>query len=106
MYTITFWKGCFSFKIFPSKVGIEGTGFEPTIEALFGENGFFPDSISKVMYWAGDNSQMLKKILDRLAPNRDRARRQVKAIWITHSAIPLVTKFYHTVVHCMSMVRN
>uniref|UniRef100_A0A3P9NLC9 Vitellogenin domain-containing protein n=1 Tax=Poecilia reticulata TaxID=8081 RepID=A0A3P9NLC9_POERE len=32
--------------------GMEGKGFEPTIEALFGENGFFPDTISKALYWA------------------------------------------------------
>ncbi|XP_060918741.1 apolipoprotein B-100 [Labrus mixtus] len=59
------------------EVGVDGTGFEPTIEALFGEKGFFPDSISKVMYWAGDRAQMLREILDRLAPNRDRMKRQV-----------------------------
>uniref|UniRef100_A0A8L0DVA8 Apolipoprotein B n=1 Tax=Oncorhynchus mykiss TaxID=8022 RepID=A0A8L0DVA8_ONCMY len=35
------------------EVGIEGNGFEARLEALFGEQGFFPDSISKAMYWAG-----------------------------------------------------
>ncbi|KAM6969587.1 apolipoprotein B-100 [Tautogolabrus adspersus] len=59
------------------EVGVDGTGFEPTIEALFGENGFFPDSISKVVYWAGDRAEMLRETLDRLAPNRDRMKRQV-----------------------------
>lgn len=34
--------------------GMEGKGFEPTVETLFGSNGFFPDSISKAMYWVGD----------------------------------------------------
>ncbi|XP_062407569.1 apolipoprotein B-100-like [Sardina pilchardus] len=34
--------------------GMEGKGFEPTIEALFGKNGFFPDTVSKAMYWTGD----------------------------------------------------
>ena len=33
---------------------MEGKGFEPTIEALFGKNGFFPDTMSKAMYWTGD----------------------------------------------------
>lgn len=61
----------------PFKVGVEGTGFEPTIDSLFGEKGFFPDSISKVMYWAGDKAQMLREVLDRIAPNRDRMKRQV-----------------------------
>uniref|UniRef100_A0A672NGB8 Vitellogenin domain-containing protein n=1 Tax=Sinocyclocheilus grahami TaxID=75366 RepID=A0A672NGB8_SINGR len=34
--------------------GMEGKGFEPTVETLFGSNGFFPDSTSKAMYWVGD----------------------------------------------------
>nr|XP_046268549.1 apolipoprotein B-100 isoform X3 [Scatophagus argus] len=59
------------------EVGVEGTGFEPTIEALFGEQGFFPDSISKVMYWAGDTVQVLRRVLGRMAPDRDRMKRQV-----------------------------
>ncbi|KAI4872235.1 hypothetical protein NFI96_010377 [Prochilodus magdalenae] len=36
------------------EIGLEGEGFEPAIEALFGENGFFPDTISKAVYWAND----------------------------------------------------
>ncbi|KAM6915749.1 apolipoprotein B-100-like [Xenentodon cancila] len=36
------------------EVGMEGKGFEPTIEALFGQNGFFPDTVSKALYWAED----------------------------------------------------
>ncbi|XP_030577076.1 apolipoprotein B-100-like [Archocentrus centrarchus] len=36
------------------EVGMEGKGFEPTIEALFGTNGFFPDTVSKALYWAED----------------------------------------------------
>ncbi|XP_070836043.1 apolipoprotein B-100 isoform X2 [Chaetodon trifascialis] len=59
------------------EVGVEGTGFEPTIDALFGEKGFFPDSISKVMFWAGDKAQILREVLDRIAPARDRMKRQV-----------------------------
>ncbi|XP_070698840.1 apolipoprotein B-100 [Pempheris klunzingeri] len=59
------------------EVGVEGTGFEPTIDTLFGEKGFFPDSISKVMYWAGDKAHMLREVLDRVAPNGDRMKRQV-----------------------------
>ncbi|XP_062253526.1 apolipoprotein B-100 isoform X1 [Platichthys flesus] len=59
------------------EVGVEGTGFEPTIDAFFGEKGFFPDSISKVMYWAEDKAQVLKPVLDRIAPDRNRMKRQV-----------------------------
>ncbi|KAJ3607020.1 hypothetical protein NHX12_026535 [Muraenolepis orangiensis] len=36
------------------EVGMEGKGFEPSIEALFGKNGFFPDTISKAVYWTVD----------------------------------------------------
>ncbi|XP_036398917.1 apolipoprotein B-100 isoform X2 [Megalops cyprinoides] len=35
------------------EVGMEGKGMEPSIDALFGENGFFPDSALKSMYWLG-----------------------------------------------------
>ncbi|XP_057678413.1 apolipoprotein B-100-like [Corythoichthys intestinalis] len=34
------------------ELGIEGKGSEPSIEALFGKNGFFPDTLSKALYWA------------------------------------------------------
>lgn len=33
------------------QLGLDGKGFEPTLEALFGEKGFFPDTASKAMYW-------------------------------------------------------
>ncbi|XP_070776697.1 apolipoprotein B-100 [Enoplosus armatus] len=59
------------------EVGVEGTGFEPTIDSLFGEKGFFPDSVSKVMYWAGDKAHMLREVLNRIAPDRGRMKRQV-----------------------------
>ncbi|KAF3844295.1 hypothetical protein F7725_007458 [Dissostichus mawsoni] len=60
------------------EVGVEGTGFEPTIDALFGEQGFFPDSISKVMYWAGDKANILREVLEKVVPEKDRTKRQVK----------------------------
>ncbi|XP_063764989.1 apolipoprotein B-100 isoform X2 [Eleginops maclovinus] len=59
------------------EVGVEGTGFEPTIDALFGEQGFFPDSISKVMYWAGDKANILREVLEKVVPEKDRPKRQV-----------------------------
>nr|KAF6428922.1 apolipoprotein B [Molossus molossus] len=33
------------------ELGLEGKGFEPTLEALFGKQGFFPDSVNKALYW-------------------------------------------------------
>ncbi|XP_068136319.1 apolipoprotein B-100 [Hyperolius riggenbachi] len=34
------------------EIGIEGKGFEPTLDALFGRTGFFPDSAIKALYWS------------------------------------------------------
>ncbi|KAM9840237.1 apolipoprotein B-100-like [Aulostomus maculatus] len=48
------------------EVGMEGKGFEPTIDALFGKNGFFPDTLSKALYWAEDKMPMnIKEILEK-----------------------------------------
>ncbi|XP_053141166.1 apolipoprotein B-100 [Hemicordylus capensis] len=33
------------------EIGLDGKNFEPTLEALFGPQGFFPDSASKALYW-------------------------------------------------------
>uniref|UniRef100_A0A8C7YHS1 Vitellogenin domain-containing protein n=1 Tax=Oryzias sinensis TaxID=183150 RepID=A0A8C7YHS1_9TELE len=47
------------------EVGMEGKGFEPTIEALFGENGFFPDTVSKALYWVeGKLPSKVKEVLN------------------------------------------
>ncbi|XP_030615071.1 apolipoprotein B-100 [Archocentrus centrarchus] len=59
------------------EVGVEGAGFEPTIDAFFGERGFFPESISRLMYLAQDKAPILKSILDRIAPQQNRMKRQV-----------------------------
>uniref|UniRef100_A0A8C6MGE3 Vitellogenin domain-containing protein n=1 Tax=Nothobranchius furzeri TaxID=105023 RepID=A0A8C6MGE3_NOTFU len=46
------------------EVGMEGKGFNPTIEALFGQDGFFPDTVSKTLYWAEDKmSPKIKEFL-------------------------------------------
>ncbi|XP_071999744.1 apolipoprotein B-100 [Engystomops pustulosus] len=34
------------------EIGLEGNGFEPTLDALFGKGGFFPDCATKALYWA------------------------------------------------------
>lgn len=62
------------------KIGLEGEGFEPTIEALFGENGLFPDTISKAMYWAKDQvPPQISMVLEKwIAPLKDsRKKREV-----------------------------
>uniref|UniRef100_A0A8C8RUL8 Apolipoprotein B n=1 Tax=Pelusios castaneus TaxID=367368 RepID=A0A8C8RUL8_9SAUR len=46
------------------EIGMEGKSFEPTLEALFGEKGFFPDSASKALYWVdGRVSEPISKVL-------------------------------------------
>ncbi|NXX93594.1 APOB protein, partial [Centropus bengalensis] len=42
------------------ELGLDGKGFEPTLEALFGEKGFFPDAASKALYWV--DSKVPKQI--------------------------------------------
>uniref|UniRef100_A0A665W8J0 Vitellogenin domain-containing protein n=1 Tax=Echeneis naucrates TaxID=173247 RepID=A0A665W8J0_ECHNA len=54
--------GAFGYSMDIWEVGMEGKGFEPTVDALFGKNGFFPDTVSKAIYWAED--KMPPKIKD------------------------------------------
>ena len=59
---------------------MEGKGFEPTVEALFGMNGFFPDTAMKTMFFVSENmplkvSEMLQTIMPAL--KKDRMKRQV-----------------------------
>ncbi|KAM7404104.1 hypothetical protein PAMA_004499 [Pampus argenteus] len=77
------------------EVGVEGTGFEPTIDGLFGERGFFPEPISKVMYWADDKAQMLKEILERITSNSNRMKRQTPEDFLrdVKNHIQMLTKY-------------
>ncbi|XP_053300740.1 apolipoprotein B-100-like [Pleuronectes platessa] len=59
--------------------GMEGQGFEPTVEALFGQNGFFPDTAMKTMFFVSENmplkvSEMMQTIMPAL--KKDRMKRQ------------------------------
>ncbi|KAM9703097.1 apolipoprotein Bb, tandem duplicate 1 [Menidia menidia] len=65
----------FGFEIDMMEIGMEGKGFEPTVDALFGENGFFPDTALKTMYFVSDNmpdsvSEILQNIMPALKKNR------------------------------------
>lgn len=58
---------------------MEGRGLEPTVEALFGPNGFFPDTVMKTIYYAADKmpsqvNEILKTIIPAL---KDRKMKQV-----------------------------
>ncbi|XP_026173749.1 apolipoprotein Bb, tandem duplicate 1 [Mastacembelus armatus] len=69
----------FGFEFDMMEVGMEGKGFEPTVDALFGENGFFPDTALKAMYFVSDNvPQHVNEILQNILPvlKKDRRKRQ------------------------------
>ncbi|XP_051792710.1 apolipoprotein Bb, tandem duplicate 1 [Acanthochromis polyacanthus] len=60
----------FGFDIDMMEIGMEGKGFEPTVDALFGENGFFPDTALKTMYFVSDNMpRRVNEILRDLIPS-------------------------------------
>ncbi|KAM7367783.1 hypothetical protein PAMP_014060 [Pampus punctatissimus] len=60
-------------------IGMDGKGFEPTVDALFGENGFFPDTALKTMYFVSDNMPLrVNEILQNMLPalKKNRMKRQ------------------------------
>lgn len=66
--------------LFTCKVGMEGKGLEPTVEALFGENGFFPDTVLKTVYFVSDKMPLqVNEVMKRMMPalKKDRMKRQV-----------------------------
>uniref|UniRef100_A0AAX7T336 Vitellogenin domain-containing protein n=1 Tax=Astatotilapia calliptera TaxID=8154 RepID=A0AAX7T336_ASTCA len=70
----------FGYDIDMVEIGMEGTGFEPTVEALFGENGFFPDTAMQTMYFVSDNMpQRIREVMQNVIPafKADRINRQV-----------------------------
>lgn len=71
------------------QIGMEGKGFEPTVEALFGKDGFFPDTALKTMYFVSDHMPLrLNEILQNMVPNlkRNKKRAQVlQAIYLVNT---------------------
>ncbi|XP_030302864.1 apolipoprotein B-100 isoform X1 [Calypte anna] len=55
------------------ELGLDGKGFEPTLEALFGEKGFFPDTASKALYWVDGRvpEKVSKALFDYFGYSRD-----------------------------------
>ncbi|XP_031178438.1 apolipoprotein B-100-like [Sander lucioperca] len=69
----------FGYDIDMMEVGMEGKGFEPTVDALFGENGFFPDTAMKTIYFVADKMPLrVNEILQNMLPalKKDRMKRQ------------------------------
>lgn len=59
---------------------MDGKGFEPTLEALFGEKGFFPDTASKALYWVDGRvpKQVSKVLFDYFGYSQDDKQDQVQ----------------------------
>ncbi|XP_051665843.1 apolipoprotein B-100 isoform X2 [Manacus candei] len=55
------------------ELGLDGKGFEPTLEALFGEKGFFPDTATKALYWVDGKvpEQVSKALFDYFGLSQD-----------------------------------
>ncbi|XP_006880780.1 PREDICTED: apolipoprotein B-100-like [Elephantulus edwardii] len=55
------------------EIGLEAKGFEPTLEALFGKQGFFPDSVNKALYWVDGKvpDQVSKVLMDHFGYNKN-----------------------------------
>ncbi|KAF1376723.1 hypothetical protein PFLUV_G00214430 [Perca fluviatilis] len=60
----------FGFNMDLWEIGMEGRGFEPTIDALFGKTGFFPDTLCKTLYWTLDKipSKMKEEVEKWVSP--------------------------------------
>ncbi|KAK2493270.1 hypothetical protein MC885_004097 [Smutsia gigantea] len=60
------------------EIGLEGNGFNPTVEALFGKQGFFPDSVNKALYWVDDQvpDHVSKVLVDHFGYTKDGKREQ------------------------------
>uniref|UniRef100_A0A8C8EM27 Vitellogenin domain-containing protein n=1 Tax=Oncorhynchus tshawytscha TaxID=74940 RepID=A0A8C8EM27_ONCTS len=70
----------FGYNVDMVEVGMEGKGLEPTVEALFGENGFFPDTVLKAVYFvSGKMPLQVNEVMKRMMPalKKDRMKRQV-----------------------------
>ncbi|XP_076613031.1 apolipoprotein B-100-like [Chaetodon auriga] len=69
----------FGYDIDMMEIGMEGKGLEPTIDILFGDDGFFPDTALKTMYFVSDNMpHRINKILQDMLPamKKDTMKRQ------------------------------
>ncbi|XP_029281256.1 apolipoprotein B-100-like [Cottoperca gobio] len=68
----------FGFNMDLWEIGMEGKGFEPTIDALFGKNGFFPDTLGKAMYWTLEKiPPKMKEEMDKWVSPMDTEGRKV-----------------------------
>ncbi|KAM9798130.1 apolipoprotein Bb, tandem duplicate 1 [Neosynchiropus ocellatus] len=63
----------FGFDVDMVEVGMEGTGLEPTVDALFGKDGFFPSTVLRTMYLVSDNVPLkVKEVMHDMMPTLKR----------------------------------
>ncbi|XP_007516840.2 apolipoprotein B-100 [Erinaceus europaeus] len=69
------------------EIGLEGKGFEPTLEALFGKQGFFPNSVNKALYWVDGQvpDDISSVLMDHFGYTKDDKREQDMAKGIMFS---------------------
>ncbi|XP_043918557.1 apolipoprotein B-100 [Protopterus annectens] len=83
----------YSFDMF--ELGLEGQGFEPTLEALFGQEGLFPNSVLKTLYWAdGKLPEAVSNVLHQwfdFPKNKDSKQELMREI------MPLVQKLVNNI---------
>ncbi|XP_053531616.1 apolipoprotein Bb, tandem duplicate 1 isoform X2 [Ictalurus punctatus] len=66
----------FGYDIDMVEVGMEGKGLEPSVEALFGPEGFFPDTVLKTIYYAADKMpSQVNEILKTMIPELNERKR-------------------------------
>ncbi|KAM6180366.1 apolipoprotein B-100 [Erethizon dorsatum] len=72
------------------EIGLEGKGFEPTLEALFGKQGFFPDGVSKALYWVNGQvpDHVSKVLVDHFGYTKDDKHEQD----MVNGIMPMVDK--------------
>ncbi|MEJ1287271.1 apolipoprotein B [Cricetulus griseus] len=72
------------------EIGLEGKGFEPTLEALFGQQGFFPDSVNKALYWV--NGQVPDRVSKVLVDHFGYANNEKHEQDMVNGIMPMVDK--------------
>ncbi|NXG65275.1 APOB protein, partial [Hemiprocne comata] len=79
------------------ELGMDGKGFEPTLEALFGEKGFFPDTASKALYWVDGKvpEQVSKALFDYFGYSQDGKQDQDIMKGIMVNLEKLVKELHH-----------
>uniref|UniRef100_A0A3B4E7Y6 Vitellogenin domain-containing protein n=1 Tax=Pygocentrus nattereri TaxID=42514 RepID=A0A3B4E7Y6_PYGNA len=67
----------FGYDIDMFEVGVEGKGLEPTVEALFGPRGFFPDTAMKTIFFAMEKMpSQVNEVLSKIIPLKNHRKKR------------------------------